>query len=103
MFKVAKFRIGDVVVHQKQGYRGVIIDVDPIFQPSGRYNPQASKREFTTRHPWYRVLVDDSSQMTYVEENLLNLDSTHQSVNNPNLDYYLKHDQGIYRCILRGH
>ena len=41
--KVAKFNIGDQVVHQHQGYRGIIIDIDPLFQASGRYNPQAYK------------------------------------------------------------
>ncbi|MDP3705748.1 MAG: heat shock protein HspQ [Legionellaceae bacterium] len=73
--KIAKFNIGDVVVHQRQGYRAVIIDIDPLFQASGRYNPQANKRSFSNQNPWYRLLVDESSQETYVEEPLLALDS----------------------------
>ncbi len=71
MDQLAKFNIGDVVLHKKQGYRAVIIDIDPLFQASGRYNPQAEKRAFAHQNPWYRLLVDETNQMTYVEEPLL--------------------------------
>lgn len=103
MSKMAKFNIGDLVVHKRQGYRAVVIDVDPLFQASGRYNPQACKREFTARNPWYRLLVDESSQMTYVEECWLVFDPNLQQINNPNIAHYLETQQGIYRPISRGH
>lgn len=103
MSKVAKFNIGDLVVHKRQGYRAVVIDVDPLFQASGRYNPQACKRAFSKRNPWYRLLVDDSTQMTYVEECLLKLDKSRQAIDNPNISHYLVKRRGTYRCILRGH
>ncbi len=103
MSMVAKFNIGDLVVHKRQGYRAVVVDVDPLFQASGRYNPQACKRAFAKRNPWYRLLVDDSSQMTYVEESLLAFDANRQSIDNPKVDYYLEERQGGYYRILRGH
>lgn len=93
----AKFNIGDVVVHKRQGYRAVIVDADPLFQASGHYNPQAIKRDFATRNPWYRLLVDQSSQMTYVEECLLDLDVSKTTVQNPNIDHYLIKKQGNYQ------
>src|SRR3989338_3397249 len=71
MARLAKFNIGDVVLHARQGYRAVVVDIDPLFQASGHYNPQAAARDFATKNPWYRLLVDGSSQMTYVEECLL--------------------------------
>ncbi|MDF1677888.1 MAG: heat shock protein HspQ [Legionellaceae bacterium] len=71
MHRLAKFNIGDVVLHKQQGYRAVIVDIDPLFQASGQYNPQAITRDFAHKNPWYRLLVDNSSQMTYVEESLL--------------------------------
>ncbi|MCH9690135.1 MAG: heat shock protein HspQ [Gammaproteobacteria bacterium] len=84
---LAKFNIGDVVLHKQQGYRAVIVDVDPIFQASGQYNPQASQRAFAHRNPWYRLLVDNSRQVTYVEESALllelNLETKKNSINNP--------------------
>ena len=103
MNKQAKFNIGDLVIHARQGYRAVIIDVDPLFQASGRYNPQAAKRAFSTRNPWYRLLVDHSSQMTYVEECLLAFDTNSQQIDNPHIDNYLEKREGAYRGILRGH
>ena len=103
MSPVAKFNIGDLVVHKRQGYRAVVIDVDPLFQASGRYNPQAEKRAFCKRHPWYRLLVDESSQMTYVEENLLMFDPNRQSIDNPKIAAYLEQRQGSYYSLSRGH
>ena len=103
MSKVAKFNIGDLVVHKRQGYRAVVIDVDPLFQASGRYNPQACKRSFSTRNPWYRLLVDDSSQMTYVEECLLVFDISQQLIDNPKTENYLVKRRGTYHSISRGH
>lgn len=103
MAKLAKFNIGDLVMHTRFGYRAVIIDVDPLFQASGRYNPQALKREFSMRNPWYRLLVDSSSQMTYVEECFLVLDKSEQAIDNPQVDHYLEKRRGGYHSITRGH
>ena len=95
--KIAKFNIGDQVIHQHQGYRAIVIDVDPLFQASGRYNPQASKRSFAGQHPWYRLLVDNSAQQTYVEEPLLIQDSDPQEISNPQIAHYLVLREGKYK------
>jgi len=103
MCRAAKFNIGDIVVHKRHGYRAVVVDVDPLFQASGRYNPQACKRDFSNRNPWYRLLVDDSSQMTYVEECLLVSDINRQSIDNPKVSHFLVERRGAYHPITRGH
>jgi heat shock protein HspQ len=82
MKDTAKFNLGEHVIHINQGYSAVIVDVDPYFQASGRYNPQALKREFATRNPWYRLLVDNTSQLTYVEECLLKRDPRRSDLGN---------------------
>lgn len=97
MIKTAKYNIGDIVKHEHQGYWAVIIDVDPIFQASGRYNPQASKRAFASRNPWYRLLVDNSQQITYVEECLLIKDSNRQRLNVQNSEHFLAEVMDNYR------
>lgn len=94
--KMAKFNIGDQVIHQHQKYRAVIIDIDPLFQASGRYNPQVSKRPFSTKNPWYRLLVDNSNQQTYVEEPLLTKDDSLEEISNPQVGQYLIHQNGKY-------
>ncbi|KTC68700.1 putative DNA-binding protein hemimethylated [Legionella birminghamensis] len=103
MTKEAKFNIGDCVRHQQHGYRAVIVDIDPLFQASGRYNPQASKREFATRSTWYRLLVDESSQITYVEEDQLILDKGSEQIDNPRLPEYLIADKKGYRSCIKKH
>jgi|SRR5665647_1508897 len=97
MSHTAKFNIGDVVVHKRQGYRAIVVDIDPLFQASGRYNPQVCKHDFSTRNPWYRLLVDESSQVTYVEECLLVTDDSQEAINNPNIECYLIKKQGQYQ------
>ncbi|MBI2786558.1 MAG: heat shock protein HspQ [Legionella longbeachae] len=97
MDKIAQFNIGDLVIHKQCRYRAIVVDVDPLFQASGRYNPQAPKREFATRNPWYRLLVDDSSQITYVEECMLIADASQLPINNPHINVYLKEQGGQYK------
>jgi len=96
--KLAKFNIGDLVVHSRQGYRAVIIDVDPEFQASGHYNPQAKTRPFAVRNPWYRLLVDGTNLMTYVEEHLLKADLNGGNIDNPQVRHYLI-QQGNHYCL----
>lgn len=97
MNKVAKFNIGEVVIHKRSRYRAIIADIDPLFQASGQYNPQAEKREFATRNPWYRLLVDDSNQVTYVEETMLIADPCKDPVTNPHVHHYFAGPEGHYR------
>lgn len=96
MDKIARFNIGDLVIHKQSRYRAIVVDIDPLFQASGRYNPQAPQREFATRNPWYRLLVDDSSQMTYVEECMLIADTSELPINNPHVGNYLHERGGQY-------
>lgn len=103
MQKTAKFNIGDLVIHKRIQYRAIVIDIDPLFQASGTYNPQAPKHEFATRNPWYRLLVDDSSQMTYVEECMLLADPSQQPIDNPNLYHYLHKQEKGYESTLLKH
>jgi heat shock protein HspQ len=103
MNKIAKFNIGDLVIHKRIKYRAIIVDIDPLFQASGNYNPQADKHEFATRNPWYRLLVDESNQMTYVEENMLIADPTDNPIDNPKIPCYLTGDSGHYHSHYRKH
>ena len=96
--KKAKFNVGDVVVHQRQGYRAVVIDVDSSFQPSGYYHSRAHGR-FTRHHPWYRLLVDECSQETYVEEPLLKRDFNSITIDNPQIDNHLVFKSDKYQMI----
>lgn len=103
MNKIAKFNIGDLVIHRRSRYRAIVVDIDPLFQASGQYNPQAHKHDFATRHPWYRLLVDDSAQVTYVEENMLIADPCSDPITNPHIHHYLKGQEGDYSTACAQH
>ena len=93
----AQFRIGQVIRHTKQNYRGVIIDVDYSFQPQGIHSPIMIKKNIATEHPWYRVLVDNSNHITYVKETLLEDDSYDDvPICHPDLHSYLEIRNGKY-------
>ena len=99
LVSASKFNVGDLVVHQRQGYRAVIIDVDPAFQPHGQYYVRSSERYLARRCPWYRLLVDECSQETYVEESLLQPDSGARIIDNPQTQHHLIFKQDKYHKI----
>ena len=91
-----KYAIGQVVRHSKQNYRGIIVDVDYSFQPQGVHSPIMIKRNISTEYPWYRVLVDNSSYITYVKETLLTVEYGDEPICHPDLSKYLKEQDGHY-------
>ena len=70
----SRFHIGQIVVHRRFGYRGVIYDVDPRFMLSDQWYDQVALSRPPKDSPWYHVLVDQVEHTTYVAER--NLDST---------------------------
>jgi len=70
-----KFSKGEVIEHQKYGYRGVIVDYDTTCQAPEHWY-QSNKTQPDRNQPWYHVLVDGNQQVTYVAECNLTLDQT---------------------------
>jgi heat shock protein HspQ len=80
---MTKYAIGDLVHHKLFDYRGVVIDVDPYFQlPEEWYETVARSRPPKDK-PWYHVLVDDSTSLTYVAEKNLEVDLNGNKINHP--------------------
>jgi heat shock protein HspQ len=73
--KLARYKIGDVVKHRVYPFRGVIFDVDPIFNNTEEWW-QSIPAEVRPRkdQPFYHLLAENE-QTTYVayvsEQNLL--------------------------------
>lgn len=84
----ARFGIGQVIHHRKFGYRGVIVDVDPEFSGTEEWYEVMARSRPPKDKPWYHVLVDEAPQRTYVAERHLELDTTGEQVNNPELGAY---------------
>ena len=64
----AKFTVGQVVRHRLFGYRGLIFDVDPEFDLSPEWYQNMAQSQPPKDQPWYHVMVDGESHVTYVAE-----------------------------------
>jgi heat shock protein HspQ len=96
--KQAKFTIGQCVCHRLFDYRGVIVDVDPVFMGSAAWYDRVARSQPPKDQPWYHILVHDQAHETYVAERNLVEDDTLEPVNNPMLrDFFVDFDRGIYQ------
>jgi len=92
-----KFTVGQLVSHRLFNYRGVIYDVDPVFQGSEEWYEQVAASRPPKDKPWYRVLVHDSMGTTYVAERNLEPDGSGEPVNHPHVPlYFTEFKDGTY-------
>ena len=97
MIKEAHWHIGQLVHHKLFGYRGVIYDVDPVFMLPDEWYEQVAKSRPPKNEPWYRVLVNDSDQETYVAQRNLEADNTGIAINHPAIEIHFSgFDNGQY-------
>ena len=93
----AKFNIGQLVTHKLFNYRGVIIDVDPVFQGSEEWYEKIALSRPPKDKPWYKVLVHNADQETYVAERNLDNDPSLEPVNHPLINaYFERFNNGYY-------
>jgi heat shock protein HspQ len=81
--KVAKFAIGQLIHHKLFDYRGVIVDVDSVFQGTEEWYRQVARSRPPKDQPWYRVLVHQADNETYVAERNLESDSENKPIQHP--------------------
>ena len=94
----AKFHIGQLIHHRLFDYRGVVVDVDPVFQGSEEWYDQVALSCPPKDKPWYRVLVHEAEHETYVAERNLEADSSGAPIRHPLLDrFFSQLDGDSYR------
>ena len=92
-----KFNVGQVIQHKLFNYRGVVVDVDPLFQNTEEWYDLMAKTRPSKQQPWYHVLVDQTDYVTYVAEQNIMTDSSGIPVNHPEIEnYFERMDNGIY-------
>lgn len=95
--KQAKFSIGQCVHHKLFDYRGVIVDADAEFLGSDDWYADVAKSRPPRDEPWYRVLVHDALNETYVAERNLTGDLSNEPVDHPLVgELFDGFDQGMY-------
>ena len=93
-----KFNIGQVIHHKKFGYRGVIIDVDPVFNSTEEWYEKVALSRPPKDKPWYHVIVEDSNTQRYVAERHLEIDNSKQPINHPVVnEIFSEFEDGIYK------
>jgi heat shock protein HspQ len=93
----AKFSVGDLVHHRLFNYRGVIVDVDPVFMLSDEWYDQVARSRPPKDQPWYRVLVHNSNDETYVAERNLIHDESLEPIAHPMIEaFFCSFDDGRY-------
>ena len=84
--RIAKFKIGDVVRHRVYPFRGVVYDVDPVFNNTEEWwlsiPPDRRPRK---DQPYYHLLAEnaETEYIAYVSEQNLLPDDTGEPVSHP--------------------
>ena len=91
-----RFAIGQLVHHLKLDYRGVVVDIDLEFGLSDEWYEAVARSKPPRDQPWYRVLVHESEQVTYVAERHLEADPVGGQVCHPQIERYFDAFSGKY-------
>lgn len=83
-----RFTVGELVHHTKFDYRGVIIDVDPVYAGSDEWYENVARSRPPKDQPWYHVLVDGHTHSTYVAERHLEPDTRGEQIEHPALGQF---------------
>lgn len=96
----ALFFVGQCIRHRLFSYRGVIVDVDPVFQGSEQWYLAMARSRPPKDAPWYRVLVHETEQQTYVAERNLEVDPSAAPVTHSLIgQYFGAFRDGVYRPL----
>lgn len=98
----AKFHIGQMIRHRLFNYRGVVVDVDAMFQGSDAWYDQVARSRPPKDKPWYRVLVHEAEHETYVAERNLEPDPSGNPIRHPLVTtFFANLDDTGYRLRFR--
>jgi heat shock protein HspQ len=99
--RVAKFTIGQVVKHRLFSFRGVIFDIDPVFDNTDEWY-EAIPAEVRPRkdQPFYHLFAEnaDTEYVAYVSEQNLLPDTSDTPVRHPQVaEVFVRDRKGGYR------
>ena len=99
----AKFAVGNVVRHRFFPFRGVIFDIDPVFNNTEEWW-LAIPEEMRPRkdQPFYHLFAEnaDTTYVAYVSEQNLLADDTGKPVKHPQVKELFERDnKGVYRAL----
>jgi len=94
----ALFSIGQLIVHKKFNYRGVIFDVDAEYSGTEDWYENVASSKPPKDKPWYHVMVDGQLMTTYVAERHLSADESEEPIVHPLMDdFFHSFENGTYK------
>ena len=98
----SQFSVGQLVVHRRLNYRGVIVVVDPRFLDNDAWSETETAVGANRDQPWYRVLPDGTAHEAYVAQRSLESDDSAAKIRHPLLWlYFSEFRDGVYVRALR--
>ncbi len=88
--RLPRFEVGQPVRHRRYGYRGLVVDFDMRCQADDDWY-YSNQTQPDRDQPWYHVLVDGSTSVTYAAETSLDADETDQPVHHPLVPHLFRH------------
>ncbi len=97
----AKYQIGQVVRHRLYPFRGVVFDIDPVFDNTDVwYDAIPAEIRPHKDQPFYHLFAenDDTEYVAYVSEQNLLPDTSGEPVRHPQVaQVFVRDDKGGYR------
>jgi heat shock protein HspQ len=98
----AKFRIGQVVRHRVYPFRGVIFDVDPVFDNTEEWWLSIPEEIRPSKdQPYYHLLAenDETEYVAYVSEQNLVPDNSGEPLRHPEIgEMFGDLENGVYKA-----
>jgi heat shock protein HspQ len=99
---IAKFGIGQIVRHRLFPFRGVIFDVDPVFDNTEEWWQAIPEETRPSKdQPFYHLFAEnaDSEYIAYVSEQNLLPDNSGEPLRHPQIsEFFSERDDGQYRA-----
>jgi heat shock protein HspQ len=99
--RIAKYKIGQVVKHRLYAFRGVVFDIDPVFDNTEEWW-ESIPAEVRPRkdQPFYHLFAEnaETEYVAYVSEQNLLPDTSDKPVRHPQVkEVFVKDERGDYR------
>ena len=99
--RAAKYKIGQVLRHRIFPFRGVVFDIDPVFNNTEEwYQSIPAEARPHKDQPFYHLFAENSETeyIAYVSEQNLLPDTTGEPVRHPQVsEVFVRDEQGSYR------
>ena len=91
-----RFEVGQTVKHRRYSYRGIIVGRDDRCQADELWY-RSNERQPDREQPWYHVLVDKRSTVTYAAQSSLGPDDSDEPIRHPLLaEFFWETSPGQY-------